>query len=75
MNSSARRQEERKALSKASLELAEEIWSEKWVHVTDLRTKPVCDCKEIMEELEKRCPGHTDDEYREAISRGMWESR
>src|SRR5689334_2147259 len=39
--------------------LAEEIRDGRWDHVEALKTKPVPSCPEIMEELERRCPGHT----------------
>jgi hypothetical protein len=62
-------------LSNAAYQLAEEIRDGLWQHVKALLTKPVPDCKEIIDELAKRCPGRSQEEYRQAIARGMFESR
>lgn len=56
-------------------QLAEEIRDGLWGHIKDLQTKPVSDCKEIIDELSKRCPGHSQDEYKRAIAKGMFEAR
>jgi hypothetical protein len=55
--------------------LAQEIWDKKWEHVADLKAKPVGECSEIIRELEHRCPGFTQEAYKRAIAKGMFESR
>jgi hypothetical protein len=55
--------------------LAQEIWDKRWGHVADLKSKPVGECREIISELERRCPGFTSEAYKLAISKGMFESR
>jgi hypothetical protein len=62
-------------LQKAAYYLADEIRDGKWLHVSDLARKPASACSEIVEELERRCPGFSNSEYREAIARGLHESR
>ena len=69
------RSKEEEDLSKAAYILADEIWDGKWKHVSDLSSKPVPDCIEIINELEKRCPGHEKRKYERAIAQGMFESR
>tara|TARA_B100002003_G_C13936917_1_gene454870 strand:+ start:134 stop:355 length:222 start_codon:yes stop_codon:yes gene_type:complete len=62
-------------LNDAACGLAQEIWDKKWAHVSDLRSKPVGDCAEIVRELERRCPGFQPDDYKRAIARGMFGMR
>lgn len=62
-------------LKSAAYKLAEEIWDKKWEHVSDLKTKPVPDCVEIIDELRRRCPGYRLEQYKRAIAQGMFESR
>jgi hypothetical protein len=62
-------------LRTAAYHLAEEIWENKWDHVTDLRSKPVGACVDIINELRRRCPGHTLEEYKRAMADGMFDSR
>ena len=75
MNSKERRKETREALMKAADTLSQEIWSNQWQHVHDLKTKPVRDCDEIISELARRCPGHSYEEYGDAISRAIFYNR
>lgn len=75
MNHKERRQETRAALGRSADKLSEEIRDQKWDHISDLRTKPVAACKEIICELESRCPGHAKEEYEKAISRSMFYNR
>jgi hypothetical protein len=63
------------ALSNASDILSDEIWGKKWDHIPTVHTKPICDCVEIIKELENRCPGHSIEEYQNAISRAMFHRR
>lgn len=60
-------------LSEEAYILAEEIRDGLWNHVK--KNKPAPDCEEIIYELRKRCPNYTAEEYRKAISRGLFESR
>jgi len=62
----------RPALSDASNKLSEEIWEGKWDHIQGIRTMPIGQCTEILHELERRCPGHTSQEYQDAITRSMF---
>lgn len=62
-------------LGSVAFGLAQEIWEKKWEHVADLKTKPVPECVDIIRELERRCPGHTLEQYKRAIAQGMHDSR
>lgn len=62
-------------LFEAAYQLAEEIRDGGWKHVADLATKPVPDCEEIVLELERRCPGHSRQDYRTAIAKSLLESK
>jgi hypothetical protein len=61
-------------LKKAAYDLGSEIHAGKWSHVRDLARKPGPACVEIIEELQRRCPGFTLPEYQEALSQGLYES-
>ncbi len=75
MNSKEKRKQSRSALRIASDQLSDEIWERKWEHVADLKVKPVGECIEIIRELERRCPGHTQEEYQDVIARSMFTNR
>ena len=62
-------------LKDAALGLAQEIWDKKWAHVSELSSKPVGECAEILRELERRCPGFQVEIYKRAIANGMFETR
>jgi hypothetical protein len=62
-------------LPEASYQLAEEIRDGRWKHVQDLAVKPAPDCEDIIQELQRRCPGHSRQDYRTAIAKGLFESR
>ena len=62
-------------LAEKAYHLADEIRAGLWNHINVLKLKPAPDCQEIIDELSKRCPGHTTDEYKRAISTGLFESR
>jgi hypothetical protein len=53
-------------LAKAAYHLAEEIWAEKWSHVRG---------PELIQELQRRCPGFTTGEYKEAFADGLHRAR
>jgi hypothetical protein len=74
-NSKERREEFRGALGLAADTLCEEIRARKWDHLPELLTRPVASCEVILDELERRCPGRSQKEYREAISRSMFVNR
>jgi hypothetical protein len=61
--------------SKDAYYLADEIRGGRWKHIADLATKPVPDYENIIRELERRCPGHSNEKYRDAIATGLFESR
>lgn len=65
----------KKKISEIAYQLADEIRDGKWSHISELNLKPALDCKEIIDELRKRCPGYTNKEYKRAISTGLFESR
>ena len=65
----------REALGNSADELSDEIRNGRWDHVANLRSVRVGDMKEITDELERRCPGHLLEEYKDAISRSMWINR
>ena len=65
----------REALRKASNELSVEFVEGKWDHVPGIRSTPVGDCTELLKELERRCPGHTLEEYQDAFRRSVFTYR
>lgn len=70
-----RKHQAREALREASNKLSEEFAEGKWDHIPGVRTIPVGDSIELLEELERRCPGHTTEEYREAFRRSVFTYR
>jgi hypothetical protein len=62
-------------LAKAADNLAEEIHRGKWDHIADLAVKPAGACAEIVQGLERRCPGYEFSDYRKAIGHVLFESR
>ena len=62
----------RVALRKAADELVNEVWEGKWNHIHDLNTRPI---SMLFEELEKRCPGHSIEEYQDAYARSYINNR
>ena len=75
MNSQQRRANDRGALGSAADILSEEIRQGEWDHISSIRSKPIVDCSEIIQELEQRCPDYTQKEYQNAIARSMWMTR
>jgi hypothetical protein len=55
--------------------LSEEVWDGKWDHLPEIRKKPIGECIEILQELERRCPDHSPEEYRDAYCRSMFTHR
>ena len=62
-------------LAKAAYTLADEIRDGKWNYVRGIHSEPVTRCPEIIDELRRRAPGYSLEEYQKAIARGMFESR
>lgn len=62
-------------LADAAYRLADEIRDGRWSHVHDLARKPVTDCVGLTDELCRRCPGFSLEEYRRALADGMQASR
>ena len=61
-------------LHKTAYALGAEIHNGKWSHVQCLHSKPAPACAEITDELRRRCPGYTLQEYQDALARGLHES-
>lgn len=62
-------------LRSAADALVAEVHGGAWDHVPVLRSRPMEDLTELFDELEKRCPGHSRDEYRDVFLRSHWENR
>ena len=53
-----------------------EVISGQWNHVIpDWNSTPVEQWRTILAEFSSRCPGHTTDEYIEALRRCQWNNR
>ncbi len=70
-----KKQAARAELRKAADELVNEILSGKWDHIQGLSTRPMDELTEIFEALENRCPGYTQEAYKETFLRSHWENR
>jgi hypothetical protein len=66
---------ERVALKQAADALIAEVDSSRWDHVPALGTRPVAQWTEVLLELERRCPGHPQDAYVDALARAQWNNR
>jgi hypothetical protein len=75
MNSKSRRALERSSLDQKANELAQEMSVGQWSHVPNLSSTPIEELKEILNELEARCPGHTINEYEYALRRSIFFNR
>lgn len=69
------RHQPRPARRDASNKLSEEIWEGKWDHIQVTWSMPIGQCTEILQELERRFPGHTSQEYQDVITRSMFTLR
>ena len=56
-------------------DLALEIRDGVWAHVDCLRVKPAAACPEIIDELRRRSPGHSLEQYQKAIADGLFGTR
>lgn len=61
-------------LSEAAYDLGIEIHEGKWNHIADIHKKPAPVCVEIVDELKRRCPGFTYEQYQRAVATGLFES-
>jgi len=64
-----KKQSARKILRMASDEISDEVWQGKWDHIPRLNHEVISEWTEVLEDLEKRCPGHTKEEYEDALAR------
>ncbi|MBI1323160.1 hypothetical protein GC170_08225 [bacterium] len=70
-----RKHRAREALREASNALSVEFAEGKWDHLPGIRTIPLGECIELMQELERRCPGHTLQQYQDAFRRSVFNYR
>ena len=62
-------------LAQAAYQLASEIRDGCWRHLSALSNKPAPSIPELIQELERRCPGFAVPEYQRALADGLFESR
>jgi hypothetical protein len=63
-------------LSSAAYQLCEEVREGAWaVAISRTPNGQPAACREVIDALRLRSPGHTNDEYAAAIARGMFETR
>jgi hypothetical protein len=68
-----KKHEARVALANASDSLVKEIWD---TNMWNWRDAPIGNCPEgIVDELERRCPGHSREAYQEAFARSIFHNR
>jgi hypothetical protein len=61
----------RQELAAAADVLSAEIWEHKWDHLPEV-ARPVNEWHELIAELKRRCPGHSNEAYRDAIARSAF---
>lgn len=71
----AKKHTARVELQQASAALVAEVSGGKWRHISGLGSKPIDKWAEVLAELERMCPGHSKDEYVNALSRANWNNR
>jgi hypothetical protein len=64
----------RLALAAAADGLIDELHAGKWDHVS-ARFKPIPNCTELIDELERRCPGHSREDRIDALARSLFTRR
>lgn len=64
-----------KTMADAAYGLAQEIRDGRWNHVPDLARKPPPACTELIDELQRRCPGFSVSDYQRALADGLFASR
>jgi len=75
MNHKQSRKAKRAELGEAADLLIQEMNEGKWDHITNLKSTPIEEIKELNDELEKRCPGYEKEKYGEAIARSIYYNR
>ena len=63
------------SLDKIAEDIAIEIRSGRWDHVEEIHRKPVPACALIVDELRRRCPGKTTDQYQRALAEALQATR
>jgi hypothetical protein len=61
-----------RTLQSVAIDFATEIHDRKWDHIACLKAKPAGACPEIIDELRKRSPGHTLEQYQRALADGLF---
>jgi hypothetical protein len=56
-------------------QLAQEIRDGKWNHLPELKIGPAGKCRDIMDELQNRCPGFSETEYQETLAKALHDSK
>jgi len=59
----------------AAYGLAEEIRDGRWRHVFDPSSQSESNCPELIQELQRRCPGYVEAAYKRALADGMLATR
>jgi hypothetical protein len=72
---SKKKSQARIKLRKAADDLVVEMFQGKWEHLPNFTTRPMDELTELFDELEKRCPDHKREEYKEIFLRSYWENR
>jgi hypothetical protein len=63
-------------LSLAAYDLCMEVRDGAWeAALKSVSNAQPAACPEVIEDLRRRCPGHSVEEYRRAIAQGMYNSR
>lgn len=70
-----KKHEARTQLRDVSNSLCREVWDGKWDHLPEVHTSPIAEHLKLLEELERRCPGHSLEDYRDAYCRAMCNNR
>ena len=62
-------------LNDKAYELCVEVWDGKWEDaLSRVPNGQPAACDEVIAELARRCPGHSREEYENALARGMHDS-
>jgi hypothetical protein len=63
------------SLSEAADELVLEVRGGRWEHVGEVISKPPPACMTIVDELRRRCPSKTTEQYQQAIADSLQATR
>jgi hypothetical protein len=58
-------------LRQAAIAISDEIWAGRWNHAPDLSSQRGPEWTEILQEIEKRVPGHSAEAYEDALFRSQ----